>query len=823
MRIFFIYCFFNFVFLSNSFAETLKEQNFIEIPMFFHQWEEGCVFANFEEDKINIKAQSIVKWAEKTLSLRGQKIIKDFIDDGLITIKFESKTDSQIIYYCENLQGIVINIPLCERNIIQTEIVPKTKYSVPKTAKIFYPDNLNGYMNIYLSKSFHNKSYNFFYNKSSLYLNTQTMINIKDWILNANAFLKADNGAKQGYQVKRGRVYLIKDFEKKNIRITAGDIANSSVGFLKSIPSFGLQIGNNPVLFKSNNDLSIDENNLYLDAPSEVKIYVNGIYYQTRMLPAGKHQMSNFPINRGLNDVKLIVTDPSGKERTISLNIPYFSEVLRKNNSNYSIFLGFPTYASKKDGFKYQFNDLMYCFTNNFGLSKTTNVGLYSQGNKKQFVFGGQVNNFSKYINTTWDFAFSYLYEISPSFQTRLYFNNYKEMDRLPFNYKFFLGYVGKNYTYFQQYDANKEYIYNPYKFETGLSLSKKIYETNYGLSSYFFKSKKQNQYNQYNISFSASRLILGGRLGVIVNYKAYGNNTNYFQANINFSRKLGKRNHFSSSYNCQTRQLDARINSSYQFSGRRNLQTSLGVATNFNDNKLVGNINYQGSRVNINFNSNQSQVIAYNSDKHQSYVSGFTNLNISTALAFSGGMFSISKPISSGFVIINTEKYNEFPLYINPISGDYDAKTDWILPAVYSIQNYKKNIFSIETQDEISFCYTPAFKTCCCISKNNSGFSIKVPVTKTLFVEGYLYDTESQPIKYGSGFIKSTNNYSKDPGIFFFTDSDGKFSIADLVPGQYQIILENPKCYALTTNISDSKPNTVISLGIIKVKKDDD
>lgn len=791
--------------------------------MFFHDWEEGCVFAHFEEDKICIKAQSIVKWAEKTLSTNGQKIIKDFIDDGLITIKYPNNTDSPIIYYCENLQGIVINIPLCEKNIIQTEIVPKTKYSVPETAKIFYPDNLNGYVNIYLSKYFQNKSYNFFYNNRSLYLNTRTMINIRDWILNANAFLIADNGAQQGYQVKRGQVYLMKDFEENNIRITAGDIANSTVGFLNSIPSFGLKIGKNPLLFKNNNDLSIDENNIYLDAPSEVKIYVNDVYYETRMLPAGRHQMSNFPINRGLNDVKLIVTSPSGKERTISLNIPYFSEVLDKNHSNYSIFLGFPTYASKKDGFKYQFNDLMYSITNNFGLSKTTNVGLYSQGNKKQFVFGGQMNNFSKYIKTTWDFAFSYLYEISPSFQTRLYFNNYKKTDRLPVNYRFFLGYVGKNYTYFQQYDANKEYIYNPYNFETGLSLSKKIYGTNYGLSSYFLKSREQNKYNQFNISFSASRSILGGRLGLIVNYKSYGNDTNYFQANINFSRKLGKRSRFSSRYNSQTRQLNSRINSSYEFTGRRNLETSLGVATNFNKSQLVGNLNYRGSRVNINLNSNQSQGISYNSDKHVNFVTGFTNLNVSTALVFSGGMFSISKPISGGFVIINTEKYNEFPLYINPRSGDYDAKTDWILPAVYSIPNYQKNIFSIQPQDEISFCYTPAFDTCCCIAKNNSGFSIKVPVIKTVFVEGYLYDTENQPIKYGSGFIKNANNHSNDSGIFFFTDSDGKFSIADLVPGRYQINLENPKCSPLNLNISDSKPNTVISLGTIKVKKEDD
>jgi len=800
-----------------------NEKLYIQIPFYFHNWREGNTDVFFSDDKIYVKADPILNWAKKFLTDKGQKtLIKQLKlnDRNLFVINLTYKKNRQVLFYNEDLHGIDINIPLQEKLILKTEINPSKPIIIPKEAKLYYPDPFSGYMNFYFSKKFTYDSKNLFYGSSQTYLNTVTSLNLNDWILNSSAFLIANNGSKNGYQVKRGNIQISRDFEKQNLRLYLGDISNSTISFQNSIPSIGLQVTKNPKFFNNIDRIAIDQQYFYLLSPSRVDIYVNKNFYQTRQLPAGQHELSAFPLLNGLNEVDLVITNSAGEERKLSLNIPYYSQVLAKNESNYSFLIGFPTYSFKDKEFDYQLNKLMCSFNHNFGWSHNTNIGWYSQFNNTQFNLGGQIKNYGKYLSTTLDYGFSYLYSSSPSFKSRVYFN-FNNLEFILRRMNIFLGYTGKNYSYFGQANSQKNAIFNPYSFEYGFSTGKQIRNTQYSFSSTYSKHRANNDKNQYRLSVGARSNLFGGSFGVVLSYRKYNNSTGYYQASLNYFISLGKNTKLNTNYNTTTNRLQTTINNNQRFSGKRQLSTSVGVNTNFSKNNLTGHIDYKGERLNLSGYSYVSQGIVYYPDNYKVYATGNASLFASSALVFSGKTMSISSPISGGFCLISPDRYEDFSILVNSRCNNYDVKSTWILPAVYkTINNYSTNIFTVDGCERMPVTKSLSENLFCCMSKYKSGFSIKIPISTTIIIEGFLVDEEDNPLRYKSGYILFKEN-NQEHEIFFFTDSQGHFQIDNLFEGNYTICLENELFKPFHINLKKRGTNLIQKLGKIKIKRD--
>lgn len=811
---------FYFIFIFFSAAEASNDQSIV-VPFTFYDSVEGETEVIFNEEKIYILAQPILGWAEKNIHTPAQETLVNGLNSskpGYYECPLNNQeTEKYMVYYNENKHVVEVTLPLEERRVQHTSITGKKAPSLSEPDAVFLPDPFSGYLNFYFSKKFQHDSEQFFYSKQQAYLNSQSLINLNNWLLYANAYLVADNGNKAGNQIRRGQFYLTKDLVKNNMRMSLGDLSFSNIGFQNTIPTFGINLTKNPGLFNNQSIGSVGEHNFFLNAPSKVEVFVNGIYYETLEMSAGRHNIADFPLYSGLNQVELVVSDPSGKKESISLNMPYYSDILKSGESNGSIFFGFPRYASNKQGFKYVFNLPSYSINYRFGLSKETNIGWYSQGNKKQIVFGGQVLDYSSSFKTTWDFAFSYLFPSYPSFKTRLYFESLSQKEKTPLFFKLFLEYTGKNYAYFQQANADIGRIFNPYNYGIGCSLSRQFYQTRASLASYFRKHRKGGAGNQYNVSLGLSKTMLGGTFGIFGSYKRKSNKVSYFQINLSLNYSLGNNSHLSNRYDSQLKQFTSQYSRVYPLSGNRFLTTSIAGNTKGKNGKVTGNINYQGQRFNFSTAHYLANGQQFSEKNEKIHISGYTYLQASSAFLFSGKTFSISSPVTGSFALIKPENTVSYPLLIDQTYNDYKSKSDGMLPAVIkSIKNYSTSTFSISGDKDMPFNDKIELPMCGFKAENNSGFSVIVPISRMVIVEGYLYDQTNNPIKFGSGYLK---NRGKNKQIFFFTNDEGKFTIHELYPGRYELTLLKPALEPITVDIKAGGASEIVSLGILKTQ----
>jgi outer membrane usher protein len=237
------------------------------------------------------------------------------------------------------------------------------------------------------------------------------------------------------------------------------------------------------------------------------------------------------------------------------------------------------------------------------------------------------------------------------------------------------------------------------------------------------------------------------------------------------------------------------------------------GIGYNIRASNLLGGVSDPSSLSLSSGYSNQyfslSGGSSLNYGKALASPDGSVNLSLSTALAFAGGAFAISKPLHDSFIIFDPDSSTgDMPVAFGVNSGNRLISRG--LPVVASLSSYNPARVSMdfpEADADVSatipyISVSPGYRT---------GFIFRAGLEKRFYVTGYLVDSSGAPITLVAADVMLPDGSYAD---MTFTDEVGMFQIFGLTPGVYKLIWPEDVGVSTLTLVDDA--DGLVELGEI-------
>lgn len=310
-----------------------------------------------------------------------------------------------------------------------------------KPTKVVEPSSCSAYLNVLFGERFNTTEYPAYtYAKREETANVDGVINLHNWVLQGFGYYQPVGGLK----FNKGNVLLTRDFPQKEMRLSFGDINTMGIGFQNTIPMLGASIHKNGRLFTDATVGPASRHELFLNAPSTVEVFLDGIKLKTLQLRAGPHLLEEFPLFDGLNNVVLKIISPTGEERTLDLGYFYDLHELKSGESEYYFSLGVPAYSSAS----YQNLGNFPLVVGNFqyGFSDRLTAGTYLQALQGDRFVGGQASIYGSFYHGLLDFGASFFDKAQV--KTRLYVSSVKKKKASSIDWQLTGEYMQPNFSY---------------------------------------------------------------------------------------------------------------------------------------------------------------------------------------------------------------------------------------------------------------------------------------------------------------------------------------------------------------------------------------
>lgn len=204
-------------------------------------------------------------------------------------------------------------------------------------------------------------------------------------------YLAFEAGLQEGGSAYRNRVTLFHDDVERAVRWSGGDVALGGMGAYQ-LPLNLVGVGIERLyqtIQPYRNVRPSGRGGLALERPSRVDVVVNGQVYRTLDLAPGRYDLRDFPFLSGLNDVRLIVQDQTGRNETISLSFFSDLELLEPGLSIFSAGLGFrESPGGLFDDTRYDSSPVITGFYQR-GLTDALTVGVAGQADGRNALVSG--------------------------------------------------------------------------------------------------------------------------------------------------------------------------------------------------------------------------------------------------------------------------------------------------------------------------------------------------------------------------------------------------------------------------------------------------
>jgi outer membrane usher protein len=184
-------------------------------------------------------------------------------------------------------------------------------------------------------------------------------------------------------------------------------------------------------------------------------------------------------------------------------------------------------------------------------------------------------------------------------------------------------------------------------------------------------------------------------------------------------------------------------------------------------------------------------------------------SLSLSSALAFAGGAFAISKPLYDSFILLDPDaSTGTMPVSFGVNSGNRLISHG--LPVVAPLGSYSTSRVTMdfpEADADVSatiphISVSPGYRT---------GFIFRAGLEKRFYVTGYLVDASGAPITLVAADVVMPDGSYAD---MTFTDDAGMFQIFGLTPGVYKLVWPEDVGVSTLTLVDDA--DGLVELGQI-------
>jgi outer membrane usher protein len=172
---------------------------------------------------------------------------------------------------------------------------------------------------------------------STLYCGVSGNVNYNDWVLEAYGSYRESLTPR----FSRDDIRIVRKDPERAIGYSFGDINVSTKGFQVGRKMLGASVTRDFDLQPYTVTEPTTNYMFLLRAPATVEIWINDFLVKTMHLDPGEHDIRNFPLDHGNNDITIRIIDIYGKERVIAF--PFIKEpsLLAKGASSFSYNIGF--------------------------------------------------------------------------------------------------------------------------------------------------------------------------------------------------------------------------------------------------------------------------------------------------------------------------------------------------------------------------------------------------------------------------------------------------------------------------------------------------
>ena len=595
---------------------------------------------------------------------------------------------------------------------------------------------------------------------------------------------------------------LTLDQPEKRWRWTLGDLDYPVTSFQNFLPMAGFSFHREDSLQPYYVTSPLGQSGFFLKEDSKVEIQVNGRTIQTLQMAAGPHQISNFPLTAGGNNVILRITDPVGRVEYINAALFYYPGLLKAGESEFNYAIGFPSATDPENPFyQYKPNPAVSAY-HRWGLNDTVTLGVNAQATKDTQQ-GGAQGIWATFAGIfTYDSAISQDTTIGLGHNQRLQYNYYAPHDsRLS----------DANLNLSVQYQSARFTMPNPFNtpvvqtnaWNFAASYTQPINE-NWNAGIAYSLTLEGNHETRQNYSLNVAHHWERTSVNATVQRMEGGSGSSGWSAFVSVTINFGRGHSGYATYDSSTHTTRGE----WQYTPPANygtLNTTVGEQNSQGQNDFYGNLRYLGRR----FELDLSQDSLVNGAQQ-------SGLSWGTALVYADGQFGISRPVQDSFAIINStgDLHDDGGIGVERQGDHFTGEESWLGPAVLSeVTSYYRPRIEIEPiRPEAEFdpqqgdvMLTPTYR---------SGTHIQLGQKSSADVTATLVWADGKPAALQSALLKSKDGKTTE----VISNREGLMFIHGLSAGTYTgTLAEYPNASFKLTIPTDKHID--VALGNIQVQ----
>lgn len=779
------------------------------VPLFINEQQQGQVAVLVSpggDPKVRLQAAPFLDKISPIVRPDIQTKLRAGVEEGYLALEVLLQNGLEAIFDQRQLE-LRVRIPPAQLQPIRYNL---REQGLPAEAKdALAPSSVSGYLNLRGGQDIAwtgEKSATL--GRLPLNLDLEGALNLRGWVLEGSgSYLERGEPS-----LVRGDLRLVRDVPAQAVRYVGGDLSTPVVGYQNSLPLLGISATRNFALQPFRVTRPISQFEFFLETPSRVEVFINGLSIQTLQLPAGPQDIRNLPLSSGINDVQLEITDAVGRVQRLNFPTAIANELLATGLEQFAYSFGFPS-REGNERYQYSWDQPTLSLAYRRGLSNKLTMGSYFQGDLQQQLMGFEGVWATPFGNLGWDTALSHAGAEGIDYAFRLGYDYLKSGANNPSqrSFRLALEHRGSRFATLGELTSLDEFAW-----DISANYSQKLF---WGLNGTFganYQLGRGNILDTYGMTLRLSKSFgngLGANLSLSNRRDRAGQDQQRAFLNLTWLLPQQRQSVISSTEIQSNDNLTSQI--TWNYNSRKTIggiKSSVGLEAGSDDYGLVGRLNYRGYRLTADF----SHDLGFASDSART-IDNITNLSFGTALVFADGHFGWSRPVNNSFaLIVPTKNIKGQKIGVNPSISGYTAHADNLGPGVVpELQPYQVSTLQIDVPDlPLGFDVGPTAYTL--LPSYKSGTLIQIGTDATVFVRGRLLDAKGEPFALQVGEVVSLSDPNW-PTVTLFTNQAGKFALQGLKSGQYEIRLESNQQNRIRFEVPAAQSG-VYDLGILKI-----
>ncbi len=615
-------------------------------------------------------------------------------------------------------------------------------------------------------------------------------MNLKDFVLEGGETFTEN----QEHEWTRDDTRLVRDFESILVRAQAGDLQLNTTGYQNARPMGGLALSRQHSIQPYASIRPLHRTEIHLSRPATIEVYVNGDFVNRLSAPAGPVNLEDFPLFSGLNEVRLKITDDTGRVEWVDLNLLYDVQLLGRGKQQFAYQAGAPSRRYRRDRV-YDSKNAAFSGYHRLGLTDRFTLGANLQVDRNIVMGGGDLTFLTPAGLFTLEGAAS---DRGSSFDGQAARLRYRTLDYKKGNDRPLRVAAEAEFRSAWFSGLAELFNYNEFSWKYDLHASSPLSATaSLGAGFIFEKNRGGSSDRRSWRSDLSAQLARQWRASLAYSLVSAKDTEHRIQLNVNWLAESGKHyGNFSYDYPAKKIRAEATRNAS-------------SVVDDYRATAGIENSPERGTAdALIEYTHEKAVLRLEHASRYHRDVPGIrttthtTGLRLSSALAWAGSSFAWTRPIYDSFAILTARPtLRPFSIPVNPVGESFEAHINRAGPAVLpALSAYNESPATLNTST-LPAGYSAGREFYLLRPTYRSGIEIEVGADSTAVVVGKLLLPKGEPYSLGTGKVGHQE---------FFTNREGQFVLEGLAPGSYEMIPDKDGLTPFRFNLGPDKVGIV-------------